>query len=55
MNQTTKLCAATTLALGTLIGATVVGTASPIHQKKRRRQQHLTILIMDISVITLIL
>ncbi|HGZ9182144.1 immunodominant staphylococcal antigen IsaB [Staphylococcus aureus] len=33
MNQTTKLCAATTLALGTLIGATVVGTASPIHQE----------------------
>ena len=33
MNQTTKLCAATTLALGTLIGATVVGTASPIHEE----------------------
>lgn len=54
MNQTTKLCAATTLALGTLIGATVVGTASPIHQEAQAATT-LTILIMDISVITLIL
>lgn len=53
MNQTTKLCAATTLALGTLIGATVVGTASPIHQEAQAATTPL--LIMDISVITLIL